>query len=236
VGKAVTLSIIVATSGRGSLSRTLASLASQIGDGDEILVLRRDNVPKGNATRDEAIKKATGSHLWWADDDDIAAPGALETIRKKVAEDPQTIHIFKMKSGAGYMLWEEPEFRLCGVGGPMCVVPNIPGKLGKWKHKKNYTGAVGACGDYHFLAGTLKKLGTKPVFHKEIIALTKPHLSVAWEVRERALASAGARCEEWLTFWARSDEEAERDRRVAQSARPRRSSDNHLLQPSRLRA
>ena len=177
VGKSVTLSIIVATSGRDSLSRTLESLATQIGDGDEILVLRRDNVFKGNATRDAAIKKATGSHLWWADDDDIAAPGALETIRREVAKNPGTIHIFKMKSGAGNILWEKPEFRLCGVGGPMCVVPNIPRKLGKWTHKKNYTGIVGACGDFHFLSGTLKKLHSKPIFHEEIIALTKPHLA-----------------------------------------------------------
>ncbi len=173
----VTLAIITATNGRDTLTRTLASLAPQLGDGDELLVLRRDGVPWGNATRDEAMARATASHLWWMDDDDIATEGALEAIRQGVAEDPETVHIFKMQGrlyhgDQEFVLWEEPKVEFCRVGGTMCVVPNIPEKLGTWVHTER--DPPGRCGDWHFLTQTLERLGREPCFHEDIIARIRP--------------------------------------------------------------
>jgi hypothetical protein len=167
----VTLSIITATCGRDTLTRALASVAPQLGDGDELLVIRNDNAPKGNATRDEAIKRAAGTHLYWLDDDDVLADNALETIRLGVAEDPDTVHIFRMqgdlhRNGASEVLWAEPVVRFANVGGSQCVVPNVPGKLGMW--------AGDAGGDFRFLTETLELLGRDPIFHPEVIAQIRP--------------------------------------------------------------
>jgi hypothetical protein len=130
-------------------------------------------VPFGNATRDEAMPRCAGSHLWWMDDDDIALPDALDTIRHAVAKDPGTVHIFRMEYADGRpSLWMEPEVRRCNVGGTMVVVPNIPGRLGQWAHSQYWGDGrpAGSCGDYVFLTGTLERLGRDPVFHEQVIA------------------------------------------------------------------
>jgi hypothetical protein len=166
----VTISVIVATCGRDTLTRTLASLAPQLEDGDEILVARRDHNPKGNATRDELMPRCAGTHLFWVDDDDVATEDALEIIRSAVAEDPDTIHVFRMESYAvhGQILWDVPKFLFGHVGGSMCVVPNKPDKLGSW------VWAGGNGGDFHFLEETLKRLGREPVFHDDVIQRIRP--------------------------------------------------------------
>lgn len=160
-----TFSVIVPTCGRESLTQTLASLAPQIGDGDELIVLRRDDAPWGHAARDEAMPRCNGTHLWFMDDDDIAAPGALTTIREKVGVDPDTIHIFRMQNSGGGVYWSDPVARYGNVGTPMMVVPNVPGKLGVWNDNGVYEG------DWKFLSSTLKLRGDTPVFHREIVAL-----------------------------------------------------------------
>lgn len=172
-----TLSIITATGGRDTITRTLSSLAPQLEDGDEMIVVRRDDAPFGNRPRDEAMRRAAGSHLWWMDDDDIATEGALAIIRARVAQDPGTVHIFRMDATRrlGRILWDRPEVAFGCVGGTMCVVPNIPGKLGTWIHDRCYNGVeVGAGGDFHFLTGTLALLGREPVWHEEIVAVIRP--------------------------------------------------------------
>lgn len=170
---ALTLSIITATSGRPTLGRALAALAEQIEDGDELIVMRRDHAPWGNATRDEAICRASGTHLWWMDDDDLPTENALKTIRDGVAEKPDTVHIFRIRyEDQPLTLWRDPVFRVTNIGGSMCVVPNLPDQLGTWRHEHSYPEApgVGRCGDFHFLKGTLKRLARDPIFHREIIA------------------------------------------------------------------
>jgi hypothetical protein len=175
----VNLSIITATAGRPGLGRALASVAPQLEHGDELLVVRRDGAPRGNQPRDEAMGRCVGSHLWWMDDDDIATDGALVAIRAGVAQDPDTVHIFRMDATSqpevGRVLWDEPVIEFGRVGGTMCVVPNIPGKLGTWIHDNSYGGqAAGRGGDYHFIAGTLQLLGRDPIWHEEIIARIRP--------------------------------------------------------------
>ncbi len=160
-----TFSIIVATSGRDTLTRTLASLAPQLEHGDELLVIRNDEAPWGHATRDEALGRAKGSHLWFMDDDDIAADLALAEIRIAVSKQPDAVHIFRMKQG-NLILWRQPVVRIGNVGTPMMVIPNVPGKLGRW-------GTVYEA-DGHFIAETLAIRGDEPVFHEQIVALIRP--------------------------------------------------------------
>lgn len=140
-------------------------MGPQLQDGDEILVARRDNNPKGNATRDELMPRCAGTHLWWVDDDDVATDDALDTIRPIVGDAPDTIHIFRMESYAlhGQILWDVPRFVFGHISGQMCVVPNRPDKLGSWVHAGNLGG------DFQFLESTLKALGSQPVFHDDVI-------------------------------------------------------------------
>lgn len=162
-----TFSIIVPTCGRSTLTRTLASLAPQLAHGDELIVTRRDDAPWGHAARDEAIQRAAGSHLWFMDDDDTAADGALATIRETVALNPDAVHVFRMLTGAGHVYWSEPVAQIGQVGTPMMVVPNVPGKLGVFD-------GAGYEGDGHFLLSTLALRGDAAVFHEAIVALIRP--------------------------------------------------------------
>ena len=162
-----TFSIIVPTVGRPTLERTLASLAPQLAHGDELIVTRRDDAPWGHKSRDEAIQRAAGSHLWFMDDDDIAADGALAAIRAAVEEVPDAVHVFRMRTAEGRVYWGEPVARVGEVGTPMIVAPNVPGKLGQWD-------GAGYEGDGHFLMSTLAARGDEPVFHEDVVALIRP--------------------------------------------------------------
>lgn len=160
-----TFSIIVATSGRTTLTRTLASLAQQLEHGDELLVIRNNQAPWGHATRDEAMKRANGSHLWFMDDDDISTPDALSEIRAAVSLRPDAVHIFRMQQDR-LVLWQQPIARVGNVGTPMMVIPNQPGKVGGWGTRYE------ADGD--FLMETLALRGDQPVFHEHVVALIRP--------------------------------------------------------------
>ena len=160
-----TFSINVATSGRPTLTRTLASLAPQLEHGDELLVIRNNEAPWGHATRDEAMHRAKGSHLWFMDDDDIATPYALEDIRGQVVQAPDAVHIFKMQHGT-LVLWKDAVARVGNVGTPMMVIPNVEGLLGRWGTQYEADG--------YFLQETLALRQDEPVFHEQIVALIRP--------------------------------------------------------------
>ena len=93
-----TFSVIVPTAGRATLTQTLASIAPQLGLGDELLV-RRADCEWCNESRDLLCAKATGTHLLFMDDDDVYADGAFTLIRAVVAAHPARTHIFKMRHG-----------------------------------------------------------------------------------------------------------------------------------------
>ena len=81
-----TFSIVVATSGRPTLNRTLSSIAPQLEPGDEIIVVCDDTGDAGDTARMDAMPRATGSHLTFIDDDDVYAPDALEKMRRFARE------------------------------------------------------------------------------------------------------------------------------------------------------
>lgn len=121
---AVTFSIIVPTAGRATLAHALASVASQLAPGDEIIVLRNDDDDFGNGARNRGIEQARGSHLVFLDDDDEYLPGALDQMRASAAEHPDRVVLFRQR------------LELHGDGTPSVVgsvFPNLPDKLGRFR-------------------------------------------------------------------------------------------------------
>ncbi len=160
-----TVTVIVPTCGRTSLGRTLQSLAPQLQTGDELLVLHR-KAPWGNIARNEAIPRATGTHIWFMDDDDTATPDALEHIRAGVAEDPERVHLFRMQYRDGKVIWREPIVHVGNVSTILMVVPNEPDRLAKWGTRYE--------SDADFLIETLKIRREEPVWHEDVVALVRP--------------------------------------------------------------
>ncbi len=160
-----TFTIIVPACGRATLGRTLESLAPQLRTGDELLVLHRQ-APWGNQARNEAIPRAVGTHIWFMDDDDMATDTALDDIRNGVAEDPERVHLFRMRYRDGRVIWREPIVHVGNVSTILMVVPNEPDRLATWGTRYE--------SDADFLIETLKIRGDEPVWHEQVIALVRP--------------------------------------------------------------
>lgn len=174
----VTLSVVVATVCNPGLMDALESVVPQLRDGDEILVVRRDRTPYGNATRTEAVQRCAGSHIMFLDDDDVYTPDALAGVRRMVAREPDRVHIFSVRLDDGRVVPLEQTFEFRKVGGLMAVVPNVPGKLGTWvwpEGKAPETTGDRPGGGFCFMSSTLALRGeTEPVFHDFVIANVGP--------------------------------------------------------------
>ena len=160
----VTFSVIVATSGRASLAATLDSVAEQLEPGDELLVRCSNDDEFGHRTRQSLMEEARGSHLVFMDDDDQFARGALATMRGVAREHPGRVVIFRMRYLDGRVIWIDPVLRGRNVGTPMFLVPNAPGKLGRWENLEYPRMA-----DWSFISKTVELQG-KPLFREEIVA------------------------------------------------------------------
>jgi glycosyltransferase involved in cell wall biosynthesis len=169
-----TLSIIVATRGRKTLKRTLRSIARQVLPGDEVLVLCDDSGDAGDTPRMKAMPRARGSHLAFIDDDDVYVPDALEKLRRFARENPGRICIFKMKHPVGTTHWreDEPVLRHANVSTQTFLVPNVPGKLGRW-HETVTSEGRRRHGDYVFITETAALQG-EPVFVDEVTVYARP--------------------------------------------------------------
>lgn len=186
-----TLSIIVATRGRTSLKRTLRSIARQLQPGDEVFVLCDDSGDAGDTPRMKAMPRARGTHLTFIDDDDVYTPGALERLRRFARENPGRIGIFKMQHPVGTTHWREgePVLRYANVSTQTFLVPNVPGKLGRWQAGRPRPGGGEYAGDYVFITETAELQG-EPVFVDDVTVLARPvrnPLRLAWiRLRYRA--------------------------------------------------
>jgi len=157
----VSFSIVVPTTGRPTLGQTLASIVEQLEPGDEVFVLRDDSDDLGDTPRNQTMPRARGTHLLFMDDDDQYARGALARIRRFAEEHPGRIGIFRMRFDHGLVLWRRPELEFGNVSTQLLVVPNVPGKLGRWERRGHLIG------DYVFLTETAKLQG-EPIFRDEI--------------------------------------------------------------------
>jgi glycosyltransferase involved in cell wall biosynthesis len=194
-----TLTIIVATSGRPTLKRTLASIVPQLRPGDEIFIVRDDSGDAGDTARMSAMPRALGTHLAFIDDDDVYVKDALEKMRRFAREHPGRIGIFKMKHPVGTTHWREgePVLRYANVSTQTFLVPNVPGKLGRWHERPRPSGKGTHIGDYVFLEETVELQG-EPVFVDEVTVYARPirnPLRLLW-VRARHRAALRTRLRE----------------------------------------
>ena len=156
---------MIATSGRPTLTQTLAALTPQLVHGDEILIVRDSTGDHGNTPRNHAIPRCAGTHLMFIDDDDQHAADALQLVRSKVRARPSRVHLFSMVYDDGRTVHPRWPLQIGYVGTPMIVVPNQPGKVGLWSQRYE--------GDYDFINDTMTLRGDAPVLHAEPIAAVR---------------------------------------------------------------
>lgn len=179
-----TLSIIVPTRGRKTLERTLRSISGQLQPGDEVIVLRDETGDSGDSARMSGMERARGSHLAFMDDDDVYRPGALEMMRRFARDHPGRIGIFKMQHPVGTTHWRdgEPVLRYANVSTQNFLIPNLPGRLGRWTDRPPRPGGGVYDGDYAFIDRTVELQG-EPLFVDEVTVLARPvrnPLRLAW--------------------------------------------------------
>jgi hypothetical protein len=161
------LSIIIPSSGRFTLARTLESIYTSGFDSraDEVLVRINGNSPWGHGSRNLLMAHAKGTHLMFMDDDDVYEPGALTAVREAISAYPDRVHIFQMRYSNGHVLWSTKELREGNVSTQMVVTPNIKEQLGRWGSRYE--------GDYDFIKETCAYQGD-PVWHQFVIASVRP--------------------------------------------------------------
>lgn len=186
-------SVIVPTSGRESLRRTLRRLRAEDRGDIEVLVVADGHQPTaakiarrkaarwralryfeteptrnwGNAQRMVGIDHARGRYLCFIDDDDVTKRGAFRIIREAVQAHPDRIILFRMKYLRGTILWREPRLAHGNVSTQQIVVPNLPGKVGSWLTQDRRDS------DFDFIRECVELQG-EPVWRPEVIALVAP--------------------------------------------------------------
>jgi glycosyltransferase involved in cell wall biosynthesis len=209
-----TFSVVIPSSGRPSLGRTLVSVASQVEPGDEIIVIVNDDGDDGNRARQEGAERAVGSHILFCDDDDVFLPGAFAVLRRFASEHPKQVGLFRVAfNPRGRFQWPEPTFKRGCVGGQSMCIPNVPGKLARWgeqapkdpvRQREIDARGVRPWMDYYFAKETSELLGTQPVWCDVVIGHVRPESNpwrrfrywLAPRYRFRQLIR-GRRAQEW---------------------------------------
>lgn len=183
------ISIIIPTIGKPTLGRVVFQIQPQLQDHDELIVASdgiNANVkalvenlndsrikyieytpgPSGNrghTVRNYVMPLATGTHLYFLDDDDELLPNALNVIREAIVTNTDKIIIFRIHHDSS-IIWNDRKITIGNVGTQMFVVPKCADKLGKWKEQ--------ACGDYYFIESCASKYPRNSiVWREEIIAI-----------------------------------------------------------------
>lgn len=169
------LSIVIPTIGRPSLSETLESLIAEgAGPAEEVIVIGDGPQPESkkivesftgrlpiiylenkstaiNLNRNVAQLLATRTHLMFIDDDDKSVDGAIRYIRCVVEQSPDRVLLFRERAMTDRhpwdVVWNEREIRRGNVGTQMVVVPNVRKRLGTWGGWRG--------GDYDFIRSTV---------------------------------------------------------------------------------
>lgn len=166
-----TLTIVTPTIGRASLATMLAGLVPQLDAGDEVLVIGDGPQPEarrivevcgsplvkysehpqtwnyGNPQRNHAATIAAGDYLMFVDDDDRARDDAVRVVRAAARAYPGRPLMFRMIHSGNTVIWRS-RVLVCGnVGGQIFVVPNAPGRVGRWSGKY--------AADFDFIRSTL---------------------------------------------------------------------------------
>jgi len=161
------ISVIVPTIGRETLDRALESAAVA----DEVIVERNQDGDHGYAARMRGMARATGTHLAFLDDDDVYAPGAIETMRAAACDRPV---IFRMDDPTHGIIWKRKALDFGNVGTPMFLVPNEPDRLGRWEPYAPGLKCPG--GDFMFISDCAETMGA-PVWREEVVAIVAPDVA-----------------------------------------------------------
>lgn len=176
------IDIIIPTSGRDTLEKTIDSIQYQASKNDDIIVVGDGIDPQVNfkaynlgPTNDYGASQRNfglmvGNNPWimFIDDDDVYTNNAFDTV-KKYLKAPE-IHIFKMTYShlhSNNTLWKTKEIKYGNIGTPMFIVPRIFEKLPPW---------VGRYGhDLDFIEMFIKLNPDLPItWHDEIISIIRP--------------------------------------------------------------
>jgi hypothetical protein len=174
-----TISFLVPTIGRRTLSNTIKSIEAR--PGDEIVIVgnvvdwmcanHASNVRYipcnpggdwGHSERNFAMPLCRGQYIAHIDDDDVYAPGARAEMEEAMQVAKGRPIIFRMRYPNGVTIWRETTIQCGNVGTPMFLTPNSPTKFGTWGP------FVG--GDCHFLE-TSKWTAEEYVWRPEIVAI-----------------------------------------------------------------
>jgi hypothetical protein len=196
------LTVICPTIGRDTLGRTLRSIRAQAPpEAVEILVvgdthgatfaedLRR--VPTvcanwdacylehdgglhawGHPQRTYAQTLAGGRWLWWLQDDDIAAAGAVATIREAIGLQSAPLPcLFQTRTWQAGVVWKSHDLRLGNIDADGLLAPNDPARLAPWPPEYN--------GDFTMIAETVERWGGL-WWNQGVIAIGHPKVRDLW--------------------------------------------------------
>lgn len=162
------LSVIIASSGRGTLPRAAGSVFGQLLPGDELLIDVNEDAPWGHRARNRQMQRAAGDGVLFLDDDDIFLPGALDAARAALEDEPMAMHLFRMRYAENdSVLWAEPRVELGNVSTQMVCAPTELAVRHRWGDRYE--------GDYDFIRSvSLDDLLAGTVFHEDVISLVRP--------------------------------------------------------------
>ena len=194
------LTVICPTIGRDTLGRTLRSIRAQApAEAVELLVvgdthadtfaedLRRVPVvcanwearylahdggchAWGHPQRTAAVAHARGRWLWWLQDDDIAAQGAVDAIRIET-ERCRYPCLFRTRTWQAGVVWKTPDLRLGNIDADCLVAPNMPPRIHPWPNEYN--------GDFAMIEATVEEWGAG-IWCEQVIAIGHPKVRDLW--------------------------------------------------------
>lgn len=185
------ITVVVPTLGRATLTQTLDSLALQVNPEDCVIVVSEGHDKDvlnlvgdfaqssigeewryefdiggnwGHTNRNRMFDTVETSHVWTIDDDDVAAPHAMDALRAHM-DDPWTV--FKMTFGEnshakGITCWRWPQITDGDIGTPMIFAPLTDCRFG-----------LEYRGDLKY-AQALEALLGKPFWADEVVAIIRP--------------------------------------------------------------
>ena len=183
------LSIIVPTHDGAGLDTLFASLANQLMRGDEVIVvgdtcdgplpavehqvraagyeyyeLDTGHHCYGHCQINWGIVYAYTDYLIFIDDDDCFPDGALDSIRRAIAEQaaPRPLMFTFYSRRHGRTLPPGHYVQESAIGGHAMVVPNMPEQLGVWSCRY--------AGDFDFIQSTLALWPDGPAWYDDVIA------------------------------------------------------------------
>jgi glycosyl transferase family 2 len=126
--------------GRKSLGEAVSSVVGQLTNEDQ-LIIEMDwplTMDYGNRARDVGAAKARTTHIWFLDDDDVALPGALDSMREAIEEDPLTGWVFQVQAGGAILPREQ---RIQYSAGCQCYL--VPAPAPQWVGRSDLSWANG---------------------------------------------------------------------------------------------